>query len=221
DCDYSELVPLPDTINDDTALLIETVSIALNTIDKLSISKGEHVLIVGANNMGIILAQLLKYYQCVPIVIDTDEAKINLSKECGIYYSLSKEKDWVKEITEITGGRMANKVIYLQQSLIPVKNAFQLAGYNVPIAIVGASTGMSSVSFSLALKKELTLFFVELGYGNTLASVNILANKAIDISKLPMNVTTFEKTGETFKILAEKMNEGEEINDTIVQMETL
>lgn len=217
----SEVFPIPENISDKDALLIETVSLALNTIDRLNIQKGEHVVILGADTLGITLAQLLKYYQSIPVVLDTDPAKVALAAECGIYYSLTKDKDWLKEVTEITGGRMANQVIYIQQSKIPVKTAFQLAGYNTPVGIVGATTATSPVSFSLALKKELKLEFIDNGYGNTLSSINLIANKAIDFSKINVATTSFENCGEKFKELAQKFDNDEQIYSVIVDMVTL
>ena len=78
--DASMVFDIPNVVTDDKALFIETVSLCLNIIDRLSIQKGEHVLILGADNTGIILAQILKYYQSIPIIIDNDEDKIKLAK---------------------------------------------------------------------------------------------------------------------------------------------
>jgi threonine dehydrogenase-like Zn-dependent dehydrogenase len=216
--DSSQVFPIPDSISDKDALLIETVSLALSTIDRLNVQKGEHVVIIGADTLGITLAQLLKYYQSLPIIIDNDPQKIQLASDCGIYYALTKEKEWMKEVTDITGGRMANHVIYLQQSKIPVKTAFQLAGYGVPVAIVGETASVSQVSFSIALKKELKLEFVSNGYGNTLSSINLIANKAIDFSKINVATTSFENCGEKFKELSEKLENDQPIYNVIVDL---
>lgn len=216
--DSSQVFPIPDSISDKDALLIETVSLALSTIDRLNIQKGEHVVIIGADTLGITLAQILKYYQSIPIIIDNDAQKIQLASDCGIYYALTKEKDWMKEVTEITGGRMANHVVYLQQSKIPVKMAFQLAGYGIPVAIIGETASTSQISFTLALKKELKLEFISNGYGNTLSSINLIANKAIDFSKINVATTSFEKCGEKFEELSNKLENDLPIYNVIVDM---
>ena len=221
--DISQVIVLPQPkdgckINDQDALLIETISIALNTIDRLNIQKGEHVVIIGADTLGITLAKLLKYYQSIPIIIDNDPQKIALASECGIYYTLTKEKDWHKEVNEITGGRMANHVVYMAQSKIPVKTAFGLAGYGISIGIIGANASASPISFTLALKKELKLEFIANGYGNALASLNLIANEVIDSSDIKIEHTTFENCGEKFKELADKYKKDLPIPNVIVDM---
>ena len=67
-CDFTEadvnkLYVLPESVPDLEALFIEHISLALSVVDKLGIEKGDYVSVVGANNFGNILAQLLIYYQ--------------------------------------------------------------------------------------------------------------------------------------------------------------
>ena len=102
DADENALIRIPETVSDTEALYIDAVAKSLSIIDKMNIQKGEHVVILGATNFGIILAQILKYYQSIPIIIDNDENRIKLARECGIYYSISKNNDLVKDISEIT-----------------------------------------------------------------------------------------------------------------------
>ena len=219
DADESSLITIPETVSDTEALYIDAVAKSLSIIDKMNIQKGEHVVILGATNFGIILAQILKYYQSIPIIIDNDENRIKLARECGIYYSLAKDRDWLNEVSDITGGRLAPQVVYLQNSKIPLKYAFSLAGYNAQIAISGLETkGTNVVSFSPAIKKELKFFFINTGVGNLEASINLIANKAIDFSKLPLTTASFNDVDKIFDELAEKLNGEEEINETIINV---
>lgn len=218
DAKLSDVYAIPENISDTEALFIETVALALNIIDKLNIQKGEHVVILGADNFGIIMAQILKYYQSIPVIIDNDNTKVNLAKECGIYYSISKDSDLVKEVSEITGGRLAPHIIYNQDSNIPLNHAFSLAGYNAQIAISAIGKGSNIVTFAPAVKKEIKLFFINTGFGSTEASINLIANKAIDLSKLPIQNVNFNDCEETFKKLAEDYISGKTVDETIVNI---
>ncbi len=219
DATENALIPIPDTVSDTEALYVDTVARSLNIIDKMNIQKGEHVVILGATNFGIILAQILKYYQSIPIIIDNDETRIKLARECGIYYSLAKDKDWLNEVSDITGGRLAPQVVFLQNSKIPLKYAFTLAGYNAQIAISGLETkGTNVLSFSPAIKKELKFFFINTGLGNLEASINLIANKAIDFSKLPIATANFDECDKVMNELADKLNNDEQINETIINV---
>ncbi len=216
-----DVYPIPDAISDDDALFIETVSLALTIIDRMNIQKGEHVAIIGANNLGLILAQLLRYYQSIPIIIDNNPERLEAANACGIYYTVGYEKDFSKEISQITGGRMASQVVYIQESRIPVKSAFVLAGFNANVAITGSTNISSAVSFAPAIKKELKIQFVNTGYGNTMASINLIVNKAIDFSKLFYTEAKFDDCGETFTELMKKDLNNKDISDVIVEMNAI
>ena len=58
-CEYNEVAPLPDSVDDIQALCIEHVGIAENIYDQLNLSVGQRVAVVGADSEGIILAQVL------------------------------------------------------------------------------------------------------------------------------------------------------------------
>ena len=79
----SNLYYLPESVSDDQALFIDHVSLSLAIIDKLDIQKGDHVAIIGATNLGIILSQILIYYQAVPILIDVDDEALQIAKSSG------------------------------------------------------------------------------------------------------------------------------------------
>ena len=219
DAEEDALISIPEVVSDTEALYVDTVAKSLNIIDKMNIQKGEHVVILGATNFGIILAQILKYYQSIPIIIDNDEERIKLARECGIYYSLAKDRDWLNEISDITGGRLAPQVVYLQNSKIPLKYAFTLAGYNAQIAISGLETkGTNVLSFSPAIRKELKFFFINTGLGNLEASINLIANKAIDFSKIPVETANFNECDKVMNELTDKLNNDEQIHETIVNI---
>lgn len=213
-----EVYPIPDGISDNDALFIETVSLALTIIDRMNIQKGEHVAIIGANNLGLILAQLLRYYQNIPIVIDNNPERLAAATACGIYYTVASEKDAQKEVSNITGGRMASQVVYIQESRIPLKTAFLIAGFNANVAITGSTNVSSAVSFAPAIKKELKIQFVNTGYGNVMASINLIVNKAVDFSKLFYTEVKFNDCGTYFDEMMKKDMEGLDISDAIVKM---
>ena len=73
-------------------MFIYDISIALSIIDKLHVEKGEHVAIIGGTLFANILAQVVAYYQAVPIIIDDNEENLKLAKKCGVYYVSNSQK---------------------------------------------------------------------------------------------------------------------------------
>ena len=178
----NQLYALPNTVNDNDALLIDHISLALSVIDRLSISKGEHVAVIGGGIIGTILCLLIIYYQGVPILIDSDYDNLERAKRIGIYYNLFSDNKVEKEVSELTGARMAQKVVYVADSNINTDLALKLATHNAKIGFVGFCTPSLRVNFNLAMRKQLEFVCVTNGFGFTEQAINMLANKALDLS---------------------------------------
>jgi threonine dehydrogenase-like Zn-dependent dehydrogenase len=216
--DASQLFLLPDSVPDLEALFINHISLAISVVDKLGIQKGDYVAIVGANNFGNVLAQLLIYYQAVPIVLTNNEEDYKIAKDSGIYYVLGPEDNWLKEVSSITSGRLTKSVVYIADCNIPSQKAFALAAYNACVAYTGVSYKNSSISFAPAIKKQLEILCINSGFGNTAASINLIANKAINLSHLKLDSSHYSNIPETLKGMNETLNEKDKIYETIVDM---
>lgn len=216
--DYGKIFVLPESVPDLEALFIEKISLAIAVVDKLGIQKGDYVAIIGANNFGNILAQLLIYYQAVPIVLTTDEEDFKIAKDSGIYYVLGNEDNWQKEINTITGGRMTKSVVYISDCNIPATRAFALASYNAGVAFTGVSYKNNSISFAQAIKKQLQILCINNGYGNTAASINLIANKAINLSHLKLDSSSYEAVPTAIEKMSKMLDEQGKIYETIVDL---
>ncbi|MBQ9513599.1 MAG: alcohol dehydrogenase catalytic domain-containing protein [Clostridia bacterium] len=214
----SKVFLLPDPVSEKDALFIGQIANAISIIDKLGVQKGDYVAIIGNDNLAVITALLLIFYQSVPILIGTDDEMINIAKESGVYYTLNSEDNWQKEVSVITGGRMAKNVVYIADSDIPATKAFAVASYNASVAFTGNSTKASAISFALAVKKQLEIHCINGSFGNTATSINILANKAIDLSKLKVDTVSYEAVPKTFKALNDKIKNEQPIHETIVEL---
>lgn len=216
--DANKLFILPDSVSDKDALFIGHISLAIAVIDKLDIQKGDYVAIIGANNFGNILAQLLIYHQAVPIVVSTDDESLQIAKDSGIYYALGSGDNWVKEVSAITGGRMAKNVVYISDCEMPVAKAFALASFNAGIAFTGVASSNNAISFTQAIKKQLDIHCINSGLGNTSASINLIANKAVDTSRLKLDYSTYQKVPETFENMKKRYDKEDKFFETIVEM---
>ena len=76
----SMIYKIPERIKDSDAVMIEYVALGINTVNKLHLDKGEYIVIVGANAIGICLAQVALYNQAVPILVDVDADRLALAK---------------------------------------------------------------------------------------------------------------------------------------------
>jgi len=216
--DSGKLFILPDSVSDLEALFIIHISLAIAVVDKLGIQAGDYVAIVGANNFGNILAQLLIYYQAVPIVVTNNDEDYKIAKDSGIYYVLGQEDNWQKEVSAITSGRMTKSVVYISDCNISATKAFALAANNAGVAFTGVSYKNSPVPFSQAVKKQLDIRCINSGHGNTASSINLLANKVINLSHLKLDNSTYDLVPETLKKLSQTLEKEGKIYETVVDL---
>lgn len=216
--DSSKLYPLPESVTDFQALFIGHISLAVAVIDKLGIQKGDYVAIIGANNFANILAQLLIYYQAVPIIATTDKADAETATKSGIYYVLGPDENWQKEVASITGGRMTKSVVYVSDCNIPANKAFSLASFSADVAFTGFSFKNNAISVSQAVKKQLDIHCINTGVGNTATSINLIANKAIDLSHLPIKIAKYSDVPEVFKENVSSLESENKVYETVIEL---
>lgn len=213
-----KLFILPDSVTDFEALFIDDISLAVSIFDKLNIKKGDYVSVIGANNFGIIFAQLLIYYQAVPIVMTLDAESYDIAKSSGIYYTLGANDNWQKEVSSITSGRMTDKVVYIADCDIQIAKAFSLASFGASVAFTGVTTKSTSVSFMQAIKKHLDITCINNGYGNATTSINLLANKAINLSYLKLDTAAYDDMPAVFAKMNETYEKDGKFYETIVDL---
>ena len=216
--DAEKLFLLPDSVGDLDALFINEISLAIAVVDKLGIQKGDYVSIIGANNFGNILAQLLIYYQAVPIVMTMNDEDYKIAKDSGIYYVLGQDENWQKEVSAITSGRMTKNVVYISDCNIPATKAFALAANNAGVAFTGVSYKNNSISFAQAIKKQLQILCINNGYGNTAASINLVANKAINLTHLRLDSAIYSDVPEVMRKMNDMLEKKGKIYETVVDL---
>ncbi len=216
--DASDVYALPQNIRDEDAIYIELIKLALSAIDSLGIEKGQHVAIIGATMLGVILSQLIIYYQGVPILIDSSAEKLELAKNSGVYYTVNADSNAEKEVSSLTGGRMASKVVHVSRSGMPFDLTIKLAAPTANVAFVGFSYPDLRMSLRGALDKRLKMFAVSTGFGNCESAINMLANKAVDLSNYHIPVTEMSDLESNFEKMAEEYKQTKSVMPIIVNM---
>ncbi len=196
--DNNDITVLPQNVSERDALFIDHVALANRIVDQLNFSKGDHVIIVGADVLGIILAQLIIYYQGVPILVDNNPQNLELAKTVGIYYPIFADNRVEKTIAELTGARLAPYVVYMTGANLNTDIALKLAGHNASVCFAGFGNPNVRVNFNIALLKQLNFNCVTNGFGAFNSAINVLANKAINTEHF--NIATVKSTEAISKI---------------------
>lgn len=185
DVSINQVHHLPDNLPYEKALFAPYVAFCLNIISALRLRKGGHVAIFASTKTGIILAQLVAYYQAVPILVSDNEDLLESARELGIFYCLnSKETDVEREILTTTGGRLCHEIVLFCDSEFSVKDVYHVASVNADICLAGESTHESKLSLAQISQKHLNIFGVYNGVGSFSSAINLLVTGTVQVEKL-------------------------------------
>lgn len=213
-CDFAvvgadNLYTLPDRVKDTDAVFLEHIAMAINTLTRLDIEKGEHLVIVGSNVIGLIMAQVAMYYQAVPILVDTRQDRLDMAEQLGICYTInSVDADPQKKIFSMTGGHMADAVAFVTTSKMSLLRSLDYTAKGGRVAIVGWADSKADLnaSFSSVFTKQLTVTGVNNGAKNIPSAINMLANKTVDVKSMASKEISFAEVGDYVREAVEMPN---------------
>lgn len=201
----SDLILLPEKISPSEGTFIECVALAVSAIDRLKLEKGEHIVIMGATNVGLILAQAALYYQAIPILVDMREDRLAIAEKLGVYYTVNAvDTDPVKKIFSITCGKKAETMAYCLLSGLPVQRSFECLSARGRAAFVGFDTMNDTLSFNFMplIDKNIEVYAVSNAIDNYLTAVNMIASSAVDVKPLIEKRVSFDEVGAMFETVA-------------------
>ena len=209
------LSPLPPGVSDTEALFTGIVATGEAVIDLLHISKGSHIAVFGAGELGNIIAQLLIYHQAVPILIDNDEERLRIAAQCGIYYTVKTDEHMLETVERITGGRLTAASVHCSYNNISPAIPFDTTAPGGMVVYTGFGFPETSAQIKTALDKQLTLTSVANDYSNIATAINVLLNKAVNIAPLHLQI---KPVSEAQSVLGAAANEAEKGNNVPVSV---
>jgi threonine dehydrogenase-like Zn-dependent dehydrogenase len=176
------LYVLPDSVTDESALFIYTLALALAGIDNLGEIKGKYIAVFGANALGVILCDMLAYYQAVPILVDSRTARLDFARRAGVTYAFLNDDSLDAHINSITGAAFADGAIYVPSGNTIVNTAvFRVTAPGKNVVFCGVTSGALQANLEVALRKQLHLLGVSVPRENISSAINLLANKVINV----------------------------------------
>ena len=189
-CEYNAVSLLPDMIDNVPALCIEYIGIAENIYDRLNLSAGQRVAVVGGDILGNIIAQVLQYHKVIPIVIDNNQKNLERARKCGVYYAFEANDDAVESVAEATNGNMCDAAIYTTDSYLPVSLTARIVAKQKSIVFSGFSTIRNSIAVKDVLEKDLHIYGVTNAMGYTDSVINMLLHGAVNFDHFEKEILT-------------------------------
>jgi threonine dehydrogenase-like Zn-dependent dehydrogenase len=200
------IIPFPEDVKENEAIFTEMLAVALAAVNALTLNKGDYVAIVGSSVVGDsvlsnLVAQLVLYYQAIPIYISGDKRLLEIAKKCGVYYTVDEtNEDVYQRVFSITGGHMAEHTILHAGTGVSPHFLFSLAGRGGQCLIISVTKSMPRLETNIGVisQKELKIKGVSCGADEFNAAVNLIAQKQLDFSNFIDKSVPFEKTAELF-----------------------
>jgi threonine dehydrogenase-like Zn-dependent dehydrogenase len=178
-----DVYPLPASVSDESAFLIDAIALAEHVVDEMQITAGQHILVVGGGLYGNVLCQILIYHRAVPILVDNNAERLALAKKCGIYYTYRNDETLKENIVNVTGGKLADGAVYLTFSNKSEPSTFfALLKHGARVAFCGMTSKSLTVNLEYAMKNNVTIVGITESSEFISTAINILANKAVTFS---------------------------------------
>ena len=128
----TEIYNVPDDLDDDQALFIEPMAIALHAVLRRRPRSGEHVLVIGAGAIGLLTAQAAKAVEpgCHVTILARYSHQSEVARSLGIGHVI-QDGDTYAEVASITGAKHYRA---------PMNRGMLLGGFEVVYDCVGGQT---------------------------------------------------------------------------------
>ena len=155
----SHVYPLPDTIDNQTAPLIQVATTCLHGHRQVRTFPGLSVVVVGLGVAGQVHVQLAKAWGAYPVIgITRSEWKRNLARELGAHITLPSGPEAIRGVLEATDGRGADLVIESTGVVPAIADSITMARLGGTLLLFGiASAKTAALPFYQLYYKELKI----------------------------------------------------------------
>lgn len=187
-----DVYPLPASVSDDAAFLIDAIALAEHVVDEMHVDVGQHILVLGGGLYGNILCQILIYHRAVPILADNNPERLARAKKCGIYYTFPNDDTLKQNVLNVTGGNLADGAVYLAfANRCEPSVLFPLVKRDSYVSFCALTGKTLPVNLEYAMKNNVTIKGITESREFVSTAINLLANKAVNFSEF-----TFRNTRE-------------------------
>jgi L-iditol 2-dehydrogenase len=197
------LIPVPDSVSDEEAAIVEPVALALRAVDALKPNVGDWATIIGQGAIGLLMTQIARLKGCRVIAIDLEDYRLRLAEKYGAEFIINAQReDVIKRVKEITK-RGSDIVVEAAGTTRTVEQTPFMVRKAGKVALVGESKGY----LNLEDADEAVFFTVYISPVEYPLAVELIAKKTVDVKGLvthKFRLADFEKAIRTVDDSAEK-----------------
>jgi threonine dehydrogenase-like Zn-dependent dehydrogenase len=197
------LIPVPNSVSDEEAAIVEPVALALRVLDTLKPNVGDWVTIIGQGAIGLLMTQMARLKGCRVIAVDLEDYRLRLAEKYGAAFCVNAgREDAVKRVREITK-RGSDVVVEAAGTTRTVEQTPFMVRKAGRVALVGESKGY----LNLEDADEAVFFTIYISPVEYPLAVELIAEKTVDVKGLVTHrfrLADFEKALQTANNPAEK-----------------
>lgn len=194
--------PIPDSIDDAGAALLEPLGIAIHAVDLARIRVANSVAILGAGCIGLSILQLARLSGADPIFVsDKFPWRLEVAQRCGAVTINCDQVDPVQAVLEATDGRGVDVAIEAAWADHSVQQAAEMARLGGRLVIVGISEDDRLVmKHSTVRRKGLTIRLARRMKHTYPRSIRLLLSDAVDLQGLISHRFPLDRAPEAFAL---------------------
>ncbi len=201
--------PVPDSIDDASAALLEPLGIAIHAVDLAKIRVANSVAILGAGAIGLIILQLARLSGADPIFIsDKFPWRLAAAKKYGGIPINCDQVDPAQTVRDATGGKGVDVAIEAAWADQSVQQAAEMVRLGGRMVVVGISEADQLVMrHSTVRRKGVTIRLARRMKHTYPRSIRLFKRGAVDLSGLISHRFPLEKGPEAFALNAAYQDE--------------
>jgi threonine dehydrogenase-like Zn-dependent dehydrogenase len=197
------LIPLPASVSDEEAAVVEPVALALRVLDYMKPNLGDWVTIIGQGAIGLLMTQVAQLKGCRVIAVDIQDNRLELSGKYGADAVINAKKEDVPKAVRKLTKIGSDLVIEAAGTQATVEQTPYLVKKTGKVALVGESKGY----LNLEDADEALFFTIYISPVEYPSAVELIARKLVDVKGLithTFRFDDFEKALQTVDNPAEK-----------------
>jgi threonine dehydrogenase-like Zn-dependent dehydrogenase len=197
------LIPIPSTVSDEEAAVVEPVALALQVLNRMQPNLGDWVTVLGQGPIGLLMTQIALLKGCRVIAVDLEDSRLKYSEKYGadavINAGMEDVPKAVKQLTKVGSDfviEAAGTKTTVEQTPFLVRKAGK-------VALVGESEGY----LNLGDADEAQFFTIYLSPVEYPKAIELIGRKLVDIKGLithRFKLAEFEKALKTVDNSSEK-----------------
>lgn len=153
-----KVVPLPDSFTYEQGALIEPISVAVHSVNRVESVAGKNVVVLGAGPIGNLVGQVAKANGAKVLITDLSDFRLEIAKKCGLNNCISPKSISLKEASHQVFGEesfdTAFECVGVEATMTDAIENIQKGG---TVVVVGVFGEKARVDLGLVQDRELRL----------------------------------------------------------------